>query len=260
MHFERGEYEQAYESYSALKESLAGRVDPAMEARVDHSIAEILLEVGLLEEAKESCEYALSGFMGVGNTQGESDVLGTLGRIHLAMGDTQLAREYSERCAEAERQSGNVPGMLRSQATLARIANMEGNYSVAVKVAGETLKEARERKLRSIELECLTEIMQARAQMEGASRIFEVLGPEEDPDRLDPSSSPATISFAFKAGELSLQAGDENRAIRYIAVSEKGLEKTLTHIENPEWRAAYQKKREKILDMYHRLQSKQADR
>jgi tetratricopeptide (TPR) repeat protein/tRNA A-37 threonylcarbamoyl transferase component Bud32 len=260
MHFERGEYEQAYESYSALKESLAGRVDPAMEARVDHSIAEILLEVGLLEEAKESCEYALSGFMGVGNTQGESDVLGTLGRIHLAMGDTQLAREYSERCAEAERQSGNMLGMLRSQATLARIANMEGNYSNAVKVAGETLKEARERRLRSIELECLTEIMQARAQMEGASRIFEVLGPEEDPDCLDPSSSPATISFAYKAGELSLQAGDVNRAIRYIAVSEKGLEKTLTHIENPEWRAAYQKKREKILDMYHRLQSKQADR
>ena len=183
-----------------------------MEAKVDFSIGEIFLEIGLLEEARESVERALATFLNIGNRQGESEVLGTLGGIHLAMGDVQLAREYFEQSIQVKGQIGNVVGMLHSQITLARIANLEGRHEDALKQADEVLKQARKRGLRTIELECLTEIMQAKAQLENAESALKVLGPDEDPELLQPLTSPALISFAYKAGEISSQAGSDERA------------------------------------------------
>jgi tetratricopeptide (TPR) repeat protein len=257
--FERGEFERAYDCFSALKASLGNRADLMMEAKVDFSIGEIFLEIGLYDEAREACERSLSTFLNIGNRQGESEVLGTLGGIQLARGNIQLAREYFERSIQVKREIGNVVGMLHSQITLARIANLEGRHDDALKLAREVLENARKRTLRSIELECMTEIMHAKSQIEGPSGALKILSPNEEPEQLEVTCSPALISFAYKAGELSAQAGDEGRALQYISVSAKSIENILAGIENPEWREAYHKKREAILDAYRRLTDPSSD-
>lgn len=254
VYFERGEFERAYECFCALKASLAVRADLMMEGKVDYSIGEIFLEVGLFNEARESCERALQIFLTIGNRQGESEVLGTLGGIHLAMGDIQLAREYFERSLQVKIEIGNAVGMLHSEITLARIANLEGRHSEALKTAEEVLEKARKRSLRNLELEALTEIMVAKTQMNGPLEALQVLSPSEEPEQLDVSISPALITFAYKAGEFAFQAGDETRALQYIAISGKSIETILHGIKNPEWHKAYAKKREQILETYHRLQ------
>jgi predicted ATPase/tRNA A-37 threonylcarbamoyl transferase component Bud32 len=253
VYFERGEYERAFECFTALKATLAIRADLMMEGKVDFSIGEIYLEVGLFEQAKEACEQALSTFLTIGNRQGESEVLGTLGGIHLAMGEIQIAREYFEQSIEVKQAIGNVVGMMHSKITLARIANLEGRQEDAIRQAEEVLADARERGLRSIELECLTEIMHARAQMHGPAKALSVLGPAESPERLDVTSSPALISFAYKAGELAFQAGKEGLALQYIDLSGKSVEAILENISISEWRKAYERKRERVLETYRRL-------
>jgi len=253
VYFERGEYERAFECFTALKASLGDRVDLMMEAKVDFSIGEIFLEVGLIDKARSACERALETFLTIGNRQGESEVLGTLGGIHLARGDIQIAKEYFTRSIEVKKAIGNMLGMLHSRITLARIANLEGRHDEALKIAGEVLESARRRKLRSIELECLTEIMVARSQIENPSGALAVLGSEEEPSELGDQASPALVTFAYKAGELSFQAGDESRALKYIALSGKIVENILEGISEPEWREAYQKKRHRILETYRRL-------
>ncbi len=253
VYFERGEYERAFECFSALKASMGDRADLMMEAKVDFSIGEIYLEVGLLDKARESCEHALETFMTIGNRQGESEVLGTLGGIHLAKGDIQIAREYFERSMEVKKVIGNMVGMLHSQITLARIANMEGRHDEGLRLAEEVLENARKRNQRSIELECLTEIMVAKAQIENPVKALDVLSANEDPSNLNAGVSSALISFAYKVGELAFQAGDESRALRYIGLSGKIVEGILESITEPEWRSAYEKKRERILETYRRL-------
>jgi len=253
VYFERGEYERAFECFMALKASLGGRADLMMEAKVDFSMGEIFLEVGLLDRARESCESALQTFLTIGNRQGESEVLGTLGGIHLARGDIQIARGYFERSIEVKKAIGNMVGMLHSRITLARIANMEGRHEQAIEIAKEVHESAHKRGLRSIELECLTEIMSAKSQLKDASDALTVLGPDEDPKLLNNNISSALISFAFKAGELAFQAGDEVKALNYIGLSGKIVEDILSRISEPEWRDAYEKKRERILETYRRL-------
>ncbi|MFH1675551.1 MAG: tetratricopeptide repeat protein, partial [bacterium] len=253
VYFERGEYERAFECFSTLKASLGERADLMMEGKVDFSIGEIYLEVGLYDHARGACESALDIFMTIGNRQGESEVLGTLGGIYLAKGDLQIAKEYFRQSVEIKRLIGNAVGMLHSKITLARIANMEGRHDEALVMVKEVLKSARERSLRSLELECLSEIMQAIAQTEGADKALTVLGPSENPEHLTPGSSPALISFAYKAGELAFQTRDENKALKYIAVSGKSVEDILDKISIPEWREAFENKRKKILDTYRRL-------
>ncbi len=253
VYFERGEYERAFECFSAIKASLGDRADLMMEAKVDFSIGEIFLEVGLLDKARESCERALETFMTIGNRQGESEVLGTLGGIHLAKGDIQIAKEYFERSIEVKKAIGNVVGMLHSRITLARISNMEGRHEEALRLAREVLESAKYRNLRSIELECLTEIMVAQSQLQSPTEALNVLGPEEEPAHLSAGISSALVTFAYKAAELSFQVGDEDRALKYIALSGKIVEDILQSISEPEWRQAYEKKRERILETYRRL-------
>jgi tetratricopeptide (TPR) repeat protein len=253
VYFERGEYERAFECFVALKGSLGGKADLMMEAKVDFSMGEIYLEVGLLDKARESCENALQIFMTIGNRQGESEVLGTLGGIHLSKGDVQIARGYFERSIEVKQAIGNMVGMLHSKITLARIANMEGRHDEAQKIAAEVHESAKKRGLRSIELECLTEIMVARAQLKNPGAALEILSPNEDPKLLSDSISSALITFAYKAGELAFQAGDEEKALSYIGLSGKIVEDILGRISEPEWREAYEKKRERILETYRRL-------
>jgi tetratricopeptide (TPR) repeat protein len=253
VYFERGEFERAYECFSALRQSLRDRADLMIEGKVDFSIGEIYLEVGLFDEARESCERALETFLTIGNRQGESEVLGTLGGIHIATGDLQLAREYFERSLEVKRHIGNIVGILHSQITLARISNMEGRHEDAVKQAESVLKVARERGHRSIELECLTEMMHARAHIDGAAQALTLLSSKENAEEIVPRPSAALVSFSYKVGEISFQAGDENRALKYIAIAGKIVEDILNRISDPVWREAYRKKRERIIDTYKRL-------
>ncbi len=253
VYFERGEYERAFECFSALKASLGDRADIMMEAKVDFSMGEIFLEVGLLDKAREFCERALETFLTIGNRQGESEVLGTLGGIHLSTGDIQIAREYFERSIEVKKAIGNMVGMLHSQITLARIANMEGRHEESIILAQEVLETARSKNQRSIELECLTEIMVARAQLENPATALDILSPDEEPDKLTSNISSALITFAYKVGELAFQAGDENRALEYIELSGGIVEKILDSISEPKWREAYEKKRERILETFRRL-------
>ena len=253
VYFERGEYERAFECFTALKASLGDRADLMMEAKVDFSIGEIFLEVGLLQHAREACERALETFLTIGNRQGESEVLGTLGGIHLARGDIQIAKEYFERSIEVKKAIGNMVGMLHSKITLARIANLEGRHDEAIRLADEVFESARQRNLRSIELECLTEKMVAKSQLEGPSEALSILSPEEEPRNLEASISSALISFSYKAGELSFQVGDEDRALRYIGLSGKIVEDIMNSISEPEWKHAYEKKRQRILETYRRL-------
>ncbi len=253
VYFERGEYERAMECFLALKASLGGQADLMMEAKVDFSMGEIYLEVGLLDYAREACERALQTFMTIGNRQGESEVLGTLGGIHLAKGDIQIARGYFERSIEVKKAIGNMVGMLHSQITLARIANMEGRHEEAIRISKEVLESAKQRNLRSIELECLTELMSAKAQLEDAASALSILTTEENPENLTAGINSALITFAFKVGELAFQAGDESKALDYIGLSGKIVEDILESISEAEWREAYEHKRERILETYRRL-------
>jgi len=253
VYFERGEYERAFECFSALKSSLGEQADLMMEAKVDFSMGEIYLEIGLMDKARAACERALATFMTIGNRQGESEVLGTLGGIHLAKGDIQIAKGYFERSIEVKKAINNMVGMLHSQITLAKIANMEGRHPEALELAEQVLETAQGKKLRSIELECLTEIMSARASLDSPTEALDLLGPDEEPAKLSSMISSALITFAYKAGELAFQAGDEERALSYIELSGKIVENILDSISDNEWRDAYQRKRERILDTYRRL-------
>ena len=80
-----------------------------------------------------------------------------------------------------------------------------------------------------------------------------MLGPDEAPDSLESGTSSALITFAYKVGELAFQAGDEDKALDYIGLSGKIVEDILHSIKEPEWREAYEKKRERILETYRRL-------
>jgi tetratricopeptide (TPR) repeat protein/tRNA A-37 threonylcarbamoyl transferase component Bud32 len=258
VYFEQGEYERAFECFNALKDSLGGRADLMMEAKVDFTLGEIYLEIGLLDRARTSCENSLSTFVTIGNRQGECEVLGVLGSIHLSLENIQIAREYFERSIEVRRAIGNTVGLLQSRITLARITNMEGRHDEALKLSQEVLKNVRARKNRGIELECLTEILIAKSQINSAKEALYILGPDENPEELK-LDSPSLISFAFKVGELAFQAGDENKALKYIALSGRMVEDILKKITEPEWRDAYKKKRRHILETYHRLKPAIAD-
>ena len=48
VYFEQGEYERAFECFNALKDSLGGRADLMMDAKVDFTLGEIYLEIGLV--------------------------------------------------------------------------------------------------------------------------------------------------------------------------------------------------------------------
>jgi len=236
-----------------LKASLGDRADLMIEAKVDFSIGEIYLEVGLFDKAREACEAALETFITIGNRQGESEVLGTLGGIHLADGNIQISQEYFEKSIEVKRTIGNTVGMMHSQITLARIANMEGRHEDALRMAHEVLENARDRNQRSIELECMTEIMSAKAQLDNPRTALEELGTDVNPESLNNSISAALITFAYKVGELAFQAGDEEKALDFIGLSGKIVEGILDSIEEPEWKDAYEKKRSRILETYRRL-------
>jgi len=259
VYFERGEYERAFGCFSTLKGSLGDRADLMMEAKVNFSIGEIYLEVGLFDKAREACEAALETFLTIGNRQGESEVLGTLGGIHLAKGDIQIAGEYFAKSIEVKKAIGNTVGMMHSQITLARIANMEGRHEEGLRLAEEVLKNARERNQQSIELECLTEIMVAKAQLENPQTALDVLSPEVNPETINQGISTALITFAYKVGELAFQAGDEKKAMVYIGMSGKIVEDILDSIEEPEWKDAYEKKRSRILETYRRLKPTMAE-
>jgi len=253
VYFERGEYERAFECFNALKGSLGNNADLMMEAKVDFSIGEIYLEVGLFDKAREACEAALETFITIGNRQGESEVLGTLGGVHLAKGDIQISREYFEKSIEVKKAIGNTVGMMHSQITLARIANMEGRHEEGLRLAQEVLENARTRNQKSIELECLTEIMVAKAHLENPQSALKMISDDINPKSLNNGISAALITFAYKAGEIAFQAGDEEKALDYIGLSGKIVEGILESIEEPEWRDAYEKKRGRILDTYRRL-------
>ena len=252
VYFEQGDYERAFDCFRALKVSFGSRTDLMMEAKVDFTLGEIYLEIGLLDKAVESCESALSTYITIGNRQGESDVLAMLGSVHLAMDNIQIAREYFERSIEVRKAVGNKIGILQSQITLARIANLEGRHAEALKLTQEIMKDVHVRKNRSLELECLTEVLVARSQIDSAEEALHILGPDEEPAELKIDSR-TLIPFAFKVGELAFQAGDENKALKYIALSGKMVEQILENITEPEWREAYKKKRSRIIETYHRL-------
>ncbi len=253
VYFERGEYEHAHECFMALKASLGDRADLMIEGKVDLSIGEIYYEIGLFNKAKEACERALTTFVTIGNRQGESEVLGTLGGIHLSVGDIQIAKEYFEKSLEVKRAIGNIVGMLHSQITLAKIANLEGRHEEALRLAQQVLADARKREQRSIELESLTEIMHSHTKLDGPEKALRVLGPGQEPDQLKNVSPSAVITFAYKVGELAFQTGDESRALRYIGLAGRIMEDAMERISNPEWREAYCKKRERIFETYMRL-------
>jgi tetratricopeptide (TPR) repeat protein len=252
VYFEQGDYERAFECFQALKVSFGNRTDLMMEAKVDFTLGEIYLEIGLLHKAVSSCESALSTFITIGNRQGESDVLAMLGSIHLAMENIQIAREYFERAIEVKKTIGNKIGILQSQITLARIANLEGRHAEALKLTQDIMKDPHVRKNRSLELECLTEVLVARSQIESAEEALHILGPDEEPDELSHDSK-SMIQFAFKVGELAFLAGDEGKALKYIELSGKMVEGILDNISEPEWRDAYRKKCGRIIETYHRL-------
>jgi tetratricopeptide (TPR) repeat protein len=253
VYFERGEYERAFECFSALKASLGNKADLMIEGKVDLSIGEIYYEIGLLDEAREACERALNTFITIGNRQGESEVLGTLGGVHLYLGDIQIAKGYFEQSLDVKRAIGNMVGMLHSQVTLARIANMEGRHEEALYLAEQVLEGAKERDLKAIELEALSEIMQAKSKIESPTRALKLLTSQHEPEKLKAVSPSVAVTFAYKVGELAFQAGDEARALKYIGLAGRTLEKTLESIQNPEWREAYRKKRERIFETYVRL-------
>jgi tetratricopeptide (TPR) repeat protein len=255
MYLEQGELERAYECFLSIRQSLASHPDLMMEARVESSIGIILLEVGLVDEARETCDRALSIFHNIGNQKGACEVLDTLAKIHLAKGEDQLSREYTERSMDMKRELGDKSGVLSTQLNIARIANRQARYREALEIAKEVLSGARDAHLKSLELECLVEIMQAKAQMSGPVVALAVLSSDESPDQLAGITSPSVIDFASKVGELSLLAGDERMAARYIIFSGKSIQSIIAHFENPTWREAYSGKRAKILAAYENLRS-----
>ncbi len=253
VYFEQGEYERAFECFSTLKASLGNRADLMIEGKVDLSIGEIYYEIGLLHEAKDACESALNTFLTIGNRQGESEALGTLGGIHLYLGDIQIAKGYFEQSLDVKRTIGNIVGMLHSQVTLARIANMEGRQEEAIYLAEQVLEGAKERDNKAIALEAVTEILHAKSKTESPTKALKLLTQQFEPENLVGINPSVLVTFAYKVGEISFTAGDEARALKYIGLAGRLLEKTMESIENPEWREAYRKKRERIFETYQRL-------
>lgn len=205
----------ALKRYDEALVRLADTDAPGVRAGLLADRASALMDTQDLRKARDQYEQALDLWRRAGDERNRIETLNSLGKLLLALGETEEAESLLIEVLEHRRLQGDPVGEANTWSILGTMYKAKGNYSRALKAHQTALEIARQEKRRELEFNFLVNVgavLRLLAEPQGALQKFDQ-ALELEPEVRDPSMKRLLMSHL---GLAHVEIGDPDAAVPFF--------------------------------------------